>query len=80
MFCYILEHVPSTSGETKKLVAAYLHGAGLIPLSATRKAQLNGEKLQTSSRNMAMRAAVRADQRQMAAAPYTTASPHKPPR
>lgn len=82
LLLFYAEMVQSTLGETKKLVAAYFAGAMLPPLTAHRKAQLAaGGRLQmAASRNVAMRAAVRSDQRQVAAAPYPTSSPHKQAR
>lgn len=71
------ELVQSTLGETRKLVAGYLQGVGLPTLTMNRKAQLSGGRMQIPSRNVAMRAAVRSDQRQLAATPYQTSSPHK---
>lgn len=76
------ELVQSTLGETRKLVLAYLHGANLPLLPMTRRAQLSGggRLQQMPSRNVAMRAAMRSDQRQMVATPYPTTSPHKQQR
>ncbi len=80
--------VPSTSTETKKLVATYLRGTSLNQLSGNRRSQLSGGnpivggmpgvRLPMVPRNTAMRGVARADQRQAIAAPYTT-SPHKHP-
>ncbi len=76
----------SSLGETKKLVALYLHGVGLTQMSGTRRAQLSGGgggaggvggRMPTPSRNMAIRGAVRADQRMGMVAPYPNNSPHK---
>jgi len=84
-----LENPPSTSLETKKLVAAYLRGVNLNQVSVNRRVQLSGGapmggggamgvRPPAMPRSGAMRAAARADQRQAMTNPYQT-SPHKHP-
>ena len=69
----LIELTMSSLGETKKSVAAYLHGTGLQTLSQARKAYLS----RIPSRNVAARAAVRNEQRQMVATPYQTNTPQR---
>ena len=88
MCCEGSDNLPSTSMETKKLVAAYLRGVNLNQVSGNRKVQLSGGapmgggmmgvRPPAMPRGAAMRAAARADQRQAMANPYLT-SPHKHP-
>jgi len=60
---------PNASAETKKLVAAYLHGQGLTPMRRSTGGRPRPGGIKAPS-------AMRTELKQMAA-PYPTTSPHK---
>ena len=70
------------SAETRKLVAAYLHGSGLSPLTNQRRALITSGRLIASGRPAVGRvqSSMRAELKQTvsaASAPYTTNPPHR---
>ena len=80
--CVSVENSKERSSETRKLVAVYLHGSGLNPLSNNRRALLAQGRLITSVRSAQGRAqsAMRAELKQtvnVASAPYTTTPGHR---
>ena len=83
-FCLLfsVESSKERSSETRKLVAVYLHGSGLSPLSNNRRALLAQGRLIASVRSAQGRvqSAMRAELKQtvnVASAPYTTTPAHR---